>query len=273
MLKIAATSAAVMLFSKPEHYKSKVAERYLSLLDFSEGKALSDQFTHLAELLHSGTTLRKLRVQKLADQYLSENPTAQVVSLGAGLDPLSPDLAACYPESSVYDVDMSSMDLKAQINQAAGGPSMQFVTANLMNPEEMRENLIQHGWDPESPTLVIAEGIAYYIPKSDFVVALSAVRTDGGGLIFEYSIPDDHLDDPVNNDTIRTFFRDWAKIAGMTVPMRRYSIEEVHAIAEKLGGSIATTLHEYHAAQESGKYTYLFPTLDSGVIRVSLIEF
>ena len=71
--------------------------------------------------------------------------------------------------------------------------------------------LRKKGWDQNEVTLVVAEGISYYVPKGPFRETLLALKNPGGGLVFEYTIPDDDITpnqiDPLYSITLTSLDR------------------------------------------------------------------
>ena len=288
MYKVPATSAFVLLFADSSTYDGTASKRLLASIDLSEGRALKDRFDDIDltptqelkdigldpwELATAEIGSRKVRVKKLSHQFMRVNPTAQVVSLGGGLDPLSLDLAELYPAAAVFDVDMSQMDVKAAINAAVDGPEMKFVTANLADVETITGALQAHGWNPDRPTLVLAEGITYYVPAPVFARTLEAVRTNGGGLVLEYSLPDDEIPDVDFVEGYQAFFKALGEMVELPFPMVRYSKAYVKALAQQLGGTVVQTLYGHDAERELKGRNEFFMEPKSGTIRVSLIEF
>ena len=168
---------------------------------------------------------------------------------------------------------MSQMDLKADINAAVGGPEMKFVTSNLADASALAKTLQLHGWDPNRPTLVLAEGITYYVPAAVFAQALEAVRTNEGALVLEYSLQDEEITDVNHRDDYIEFFSDMTDLLKLPFPMVRYTTAYVQQLAKQLGGTVVKTLYEHHTELELKGYNDFFEAPDSGAIRVSLISF
>ncbi len=273
MYEVPATSAFVLLFTPPDFYKGQAAGRFLEQVDLTAGEGLRSQFKEHWDVAYAAIGSRKARVRQLSQSYLHKNPTAQVISLASGLDPMTLALAEQFPGAAVYDVDMSQMDVKADINATIDGPKVNFVTADLADTAALRRVLADHGWDAELPTLVIAEGITYYVPASVFAQTLGTVRTSGGALVLEYSIPDDAITDVKYRNVIIDFYKELSNLLQMPFPLVRYSLDYVQQLAEQLGGTVELTLADYHGELAlTGRNEY-FETMDSGVIRVSLITF
>ena len=273
MYEVPATSAFVLLFTEPGIYDGAAAKRFLASVDLSAGQGLKDHFKKIWDLGYAEVFSRKVRVKKLCHQYLHANPGAQVVSLGGGLDPMTLDLAEQFPEASVFDVDMSQMDAKAEINAAVEGPKVQFVTANLADAVALAQTLQAHGWASDKPTLTLAEGITYYVPAPLFAQALAAVRTNGGALVLEYSLPDDEITDVNHKEVYVSFFADLAALLNLPFPMVRYSKNYVQKLSAELNGRVVKTLYQHDIELEMKGYNEYFDQPDSGAIRVTLIAY
>ena len=273
MYEVPATSAFVLLFTEKDIYDGSAAKRFLSSVDLTAGQGLKDHFKDAWDLAYAEIATRKVRVKQLSQEYLHANPGAQVVSLGGGLDPMTLDLAELFPEASVFDVDMDQMDVKAEITAAIDGPRVHFVTAHLGDASALTQSLMAAGWDAGAPTLVVAEGITYYVPAPIFAQALAAVRTDGGALVLEYSLPDDEITDANHKETMVAFYPELTTLLQLPFPMVRYSSSYVQTLAGQLRGKVAKTLYEHEAELLMKGRNEFFGAPDSGVIRVSLIRF
>ena len=168
MFDIPATSAFVLQFTRESAYASASARKFLASVDLTSGEALKNAFEVEWDVVYEEVANRKFGVQMQCREFLSAMPDAQVILLGGGLDPLSIDLAGSFPSSTVFDVDLANMDVKQQINASIQGPSVRFCTANLADADSLAQVLRQRGWDVEKPTLLVAEGITYYVPKHVF---------------------------------------------------------------------------------------------------------
>ena len=273
MYQVPATSALVLLFTEADVYEGNAAKRLFASLDLSAGHELRAHFTEHWDVAYTAIKTRKVRVRQLSQEYLRTNPSAQVISLGGGLDPMTIDLAELFPQASVFDVDMSQMDVKATINAAVDGPKLKFVTANLGDTDDLVRVLQTHGWDAERPTLVVAEGITYYVPAPVFAQALGAVRTDGGALVLEYSLQDEEITDVNYRDDYINFYTKLAELLNLPFPLVRYTTEYVQQLAAQLGGTLVRTLTEHHTEMELKGFTEFFHDPDAGGIRVALITF
>lgn len=137
---------------------------------------------------------RKACIKRLAMRRLRGGRTRQVVILGAGLDPLSVEIAALTGYSAVsYEVDATDARRKRRLIEeasAAAAGCVRHVTADLeaAGPSRIVSALERRGWREDMPTLVVAEGVSYYLRKPTLRGLLGPFRASGGGghAILEY---------------------------------------------------------------------------------------
>ncbi len=244
-----------------------------SAVDLSAGQPMVDLLGEAWERAVSEVNNRKYGVRLFCHEFLSEKPAAQVIVLGGGLDPFSIDIAECFPESSVIDVDMANLDIKKDINDSLGGPEIGFCAANLADTATLVPALQAAGWDPQAPTLLVAEGITYYIPKPIFLQTLKALRTRGGALVLEYTLPAAEIVDEEAGAMSNEFYQKLADLLGMPFQLQRYGARDVTLVARALDGKHTRTLtsHEMERGRTGEAKDATNPA--DGVIRVSMIRF
>ena len=273
MVEIPATSAFVLRFTHQDIYRGKAARTFFNKIDLSPADPIMEEFQDNWDDKCSEVLNRKHGVEKCSREYLDENPATQVIHLGGGLDPLSIDLAECYPETRIFDVDMANMALKAEINQLIDGPELAFLTANLADVPSLMETLKNAGWQPDQPTLLVSEGISYYIPKHIYRNTLAALRTSGGCLVFEYSIPDALLVGTPKADLYHDFFARFTDFLKLPFPMQRYENSEIKDLAESLSGEVKRILiqHELEFSRLGENILRKDPKM--GAIQIAEIRF
>lgn len=273
MFEVPATSAFVLLFTSEDVYDGESAKRLLRSVDLSAGLGIKNHFARWWEDIYEEIGNRKFGVKRQSCAYLDDHPTAQVVCLGGGLDPLSLDLAESYPEATIFDVDMANMDLKEEITASIGGPAINFCTANLADPEGMVKVLKAAGWDEDRLTLMIAEGITYYVPKPVFKMTFASLRNPGGGIILEYSLPDEEFQETLRADEYAEFFQELRAVLDMPFPIQRYSSDDVINLAKDLGAQVVITQrqHELERLRKGKNELRMDPT--QGAIRISTLIF
>ncbi len=273
MLKVPATSCLVLLLSDESAYEGSTAKRLFTAVDLSEGQPMVELLGEDWERAVEEVMNRKFGVRHLCHQYLAEYPDAQVLVLGGGLDPFSIDIAECYPATTVFDVDMANLDIKQQINDSLGGPDVRFCIADLADVESVVAVLEAQGWDAGTPTLLIAEGISYYVPKPVFITTLRALRTSSGALVFEHSLPSEELTEQDAREISDRFYGQLQDLLEMPFPLQRYGAADMVHLSVRLGGRLTQTLssHDLELGR-TGEAAFSVNPGD-GVIRVSMIRF
>ena len=130
---------------------------------------LIERITIAGILLHYA--LRKKCIGELARSALASGVT-QVVTLGAGFDPLSSKLRREYPTVDFWEVDHpATQHHKVRAFSEIGIERVHFVAVDLSAAALDRNALIGSGFDPAKRTFWIAEGLLMYFP-ADIVSSL-----------------------------------------------------------------------------------------------------
>jgi len=160
------TSALVLRWTKGQCYTTPDSIHYLSLLDYSASDDLFEKLNKVWEHYGEVVINRKLSIWELINSGLVENEISQVVILAAGLAPLSMELKVNFPELKIFDVDYDLMEIKNQLYQKIIPESdIRFIKCDISKTELMFSKLIDCGWISSEPSIIIYEGISYYLPK------------------------------------------------------------------------------------------------------------
>lgn len=111
----------------------------------------------------------------------------QIVIAGAGFDALGIELVELYSHIKVFELDRDNMDAKsAMVARLSNKPDrrISFIEVDLLNTPKVHEELSTHGWDYLKPTLLVLEGISYYLPTKSIQELVHAVSPDS--VIFEF---------------------------------------------------------------------------------------
>jgi O-methyltransferase involved in polyketide biosynthesis len=187
---ISATSALVLNWTSKEIWKSRNAQEYFEALDLREGKTLFNMFDELESYMHTQTvTNRKYFVKKHTIEFLNicnrENKKGQVIILAAGIAPLSIEIASLVPESIVFDIDKYSMlEKEKHLNNICS--NIKFIECDITDIELLKRKLIENGWNPENPSILIMEGITYYLLESDLKFVLSYFAKNNALLVADF---------------------------------------------------------------------------------------
>lgn len=168
-MKISATSALVLNWTAPDVWTTANATDYTNRLDLSESEKLLGLFSEEEQYMHlQAVSNRKFFVRKKAIDFITlcrqKGALPQVIILAAGIAPLSVELSSLFPEAGIFDLDKYLMKEKEHFLQDSL-PGIRFIDGDLTNLEGMDRQLKSRGWDPQKPTLVIMEGITYYLTE------------------------------------------------------------------------------------------------------------
>ena len=276
MFVLADSSALVLSLADRSIYTAPSALRFLDNLKLDAGREL---FEKIAKSESSNPVFpatinnRKFAVKKACSDFLDASPNAQVVFLGAGLDPKSLDIAELYPQCTVFDIDRENLDLKQEILKEVDGPNnIRFCHADLANLEEFKVALSGSGWNRESPTMIVAEGISYYIERAAFKKVLLHLKSPGGKLLFEHFVSDDEVKEMARAKVYTTFCKDLLSELNLSFDLQPYSIEQIHDLALTLGGQVSIVFkHQDLELERTGSSKNFLQ--DDGYARIALISF
>lgn len=109
---------------------------------------------------------RKRRIRAWAERACAEG-MRQVVILGAGFDALGVDLANRTPHLHVYEIDLApgiAIKQRALTSLGIEQPRLHFVALDLAQASLPVSLAGAAHFDPDAPTLVLAEGVLMYLP-------------------------------------------------------------------------------------------------------------
>lgn len=144
---------------------------------------------------------RKTAVTRCLDHAIAETGNAcQIISLGARCDPLSLALCDRYPHVVVFEVDREEMEGKALLLHAADATLAQRIrcmAADVADPTSLHSTLQQRGWSPTQSTVIVTEGLSYYLSEFALWNTLRAVRADVvTHYVLEYRRYPEEMDEP-----------------------------------------------------------------------------
>jgi len=273
MYPVSSTSALILLCTQESIYEGAAAKNFLKKVQLDSGQPLFQRLSEILPYADQEVTNRKFAVKKFANNFLASHPNSQVIFLAAGLDPKSLDVAEHFPQTSVFDVDMENMDVKAAINKEINGPqNVKFCQADITQTGQLLSALRQQGFNSQKTTLVVAEGITYYVSKDSFKNSVSKLVSSPGGLILEYSIPNEGIKNLERRTAYCQLFDGLQESLKMPHPLVRYSIEEVDTLASALGGQVETNLNQAQLEKERTGENQWFDQ-NEGAVHVSFISF
>ncbi len=197
MNSLSFTTALVLLWTDGRIHTSIQARKFLSMLDLSQGMdtmtKCNEFWPHYADLVRN----RKSYILRLARDSIDDG-TPQVVLLGAGMDALSIELCSHYGQCKIFDVDESYMLEKQRLVDSITPPlagTLKCIGADVSCPDDVLSGLVANGWNRSLPTLVVVEGLSYYVPYDVLGRLLDEFKTSNqhNRVIFEYLLPREHM--------------------------------------------------------------------------------
>lgn len=183
------------VWSLGEIHTCGAAQEYFGMIDARRAGKVIDRFEGAWPDYGEAVRNRKRCILDLAMRHVGRAGIRQAVILGAGFDALSLEIAARSRRAvSSYEVDAAAMPYKRQVMYDVDGGAapdyLRCITADLsaITPRRLGTALTKEGWDCDRPSLVVAEGITQYLPKSKLAALLSLFRTPNGSsrIIMEY---------------------------------------------------------------------------------------
>jgi len=276
LIHISGTSALVLLWGGKEAYKSKLAQKYLEQLDLSSGYELYSECSKIWEPYHEILRNRKFGVFNFVESILKEDSNAQVIILAAGIAPLSLDIIESFPDTKIFDIDIENMQMKKRLFEEVSDGSfenkIEFIESDITNKDILAESLIQHGWDKNKNTIVIAEGISYYITEDELWSAFSLFQSSDKSnfIILESRVPQEKVCEERGEIQERV----WEYLtSALTLKfVTRYFDEKVKEYAEKINADVI----EKHTMKDIEMMRFgrneIFLTDDSGWIEVRKLK-
>jgi O-methyltransferase involved in polyketide biosynthesis len=273
-LALSSTSAMVLLWAEPELYTSPFAQRYWDKLDLSAGLEMDSRIRKICSFNDDVIKNRKWIIRRWSNQILDQGEIKQVVIIAAGLSPQGLEIAENYPDVTVYELDLSNMTPKANLVDGMGGApnNIHFITADLTDIKACSTALMDHGWKPDASTLLVAEGISYYLSHEDFVQCFSLVQ-QGSRAIIDYLVPCDQLM-PERRELPGRIFEVVVQTCALKRPIETWRGEELVAAldAERIEQVTMCDIEKLKNANNP-EHQIVFPTSDSGWIELINIGF
>ena len=195
---LSSTSALVLLWVQGEIHTSTFAQKFLDMLNLDSGKKILEQcknfWPHYSEILKN----RKSCILDLVKANILKNKIEQIVILGAGFDALSLEILSHAKNCKIFEIDIKNMDVKQNLIRRVHPSlvnSIDCITLDLSTPENMMPNLLMRGWRKNIPSLIIIEGLSYYLSKDQLRTIIGEFKTKNcdNHVILEYLLPADKI--------------------------------------------------------------------------------
>jgi len=191
---MSSVSSLILLWARPPAYTSPAATAYLRLLDLSDGEELLSRCDTIWPQYGEVIKNRKSQILNLVLNEAGGRRKSQAVVFGSGVDALSLEVASREDGVTVYEVDRDGMDAKQRLITRCAGRRISSriccVTADLVDADAVMAALRGNGWQESMPSILVFEGISYWIPERRLFGLISRFATSdrSNTLVLEYLV-------------------------------------------------------------------------------------
>lgn len=236
---LSSTSALVLLWSMENRDNTSLSSKYLEFLNLESAKELYLKCNQIWPFYSEVIKNRKKCVWDLVQLELNDDRNLQVIILGAGMDPLSLEIISKNKSIKTFEIDFSMEEKRAVIEKIDRTffDTLSLISADLKKPKFLLKSLKKSGWDPKNPTLVVLEGISYYMSEKVLNDILRIFQTENRNnrIILEYLVSHDLI--AKNEGVIAKKIFDLIAEDIDMVEITRYNQNKVKKIVETLSGS------------------------------------
>lgn len=240
MNDLSSTSALVLLWSMENRNDISLSSKYLEFLNLDSAKELYFKCNQVWPFYSEVIKNRKKCVWDLTRFGLNDENILQVIILGAGMDPLSLDIISKNQSIKIFELDFSMDEKRAVIEKMDNTlfDSLSLISVDLKKPKALLKSVKKSGWDSKISTLVVLEGISYYLSEKDMnsILRLFKTKNKKNRVILEYLVSLDLVSK--KGETIaKKIFDLIAEETGL-VEITRYNQAKIRKIVETLNGSL-----------------------------------
>ena len=244
MNDLSSTSALVMLWSMGNKDDTSLSSKYLEFLNLDSARELYLKCNQVWPFYSEVIKNRKKCVWDLTQFGLNDENVLQVIILGAGMDPLSLDIISKNQSTKIFEIDFSVDEKKALFEKMDSTllDSIALISVDLKKPKELLKSLVKSGWNPKYSTLIVLEGISYYLSEKVLNGILRLFKTENkkNRVILEYLVSQD-LVSKKGASHAKKIFDIISEDIGL-VEITRYNQTKIKKTIETLNGSLLKIL-------------------------------
>ena len=275
MIHISASSALVLLWIRDNRVYSSVGSRnYLAEVRLDEGKFLYEKCNAVWPHYHKVIEYRKLGIGTCLDRMLSESSGCQILILAAGFSPLGLDLYYKHRDKDlrIFETDIRYLPEKEKLIRsldAKAADSIRFVAGDI-TLEKTFADIKRAGWDAKLPSVLVMEGISYYLKEADVQKVLHRFCSLCQGkkqVLLEYLLPGRDIH-PSRRAIPTEVFHIISHSTGLGQPTRLNK----KRITALLPGEVTEHLSLHQLEKIFGSGGAAFPRPDDGWIEVIALQ-
>jgi O-methyltransferase involved in polyketide biosynthesis len=240
MLRLSPTAALVMKWAMPLYEKS-TALRFVNRLDLSGGEQLYGGCNAICPWYGEVIQNRKYFIKKIVERQLDIRNPSQLLVLAAGQSPLALELALERPSQigRAFEIDVSGVEEKARLYDETFPETqgkLQCLAGDITS-EGLLPLLERAGYARDTASIVLLEGISYYLPKPTMQELISRFGSGGRNIIIiEYLLPCSRVE-PSRRQVPKEIFALIGRSAGLE-EISCYTRDELGMIFRNKGGKL-----------------------------------
>lgn len=272
--RLESTSALVLLWTEGDIHRNFLSSEFRKFLSLKSGKELHVKCNQIWPNYSEVIKNRKQCVLDLVQKEIGNDNLVQVIILGAGMDTLSLEILSQNRDVKIFEIDYS-MERKKTIIKKIDFTifnSLSLISTNLKNSNELLKSLKKSGWDPKNPTLVVLEGISYYLTEDEMekILKIFQSKNKKNRIILEYLLTEDLVSKKMRLIPKRIFDL-IANETGLSF-ITRYNQDRIKKMINILDGSIVKQFTMKEMEQKRTGNNVFFKRTKSGWIEVSYIS-
>ena len=265
----------VALLTGGNIHASDIAKKFYNMLDLEQARPVVEDWLNFWPHYDHLVKNRKSCIVDLACNAITHDKIQQIIIPGSGLDTLSLEIHARHPDCKIFEIDLANMDTKTAMLLSIDKTipdSIRCITSDLSDSSNVASNLVKHGWDSNLPSLLILEGITYYLTVDVLwkIICMLQSNHQTNRVIMEYLIPYEMVP-----DTMRPFAQyPFELIANETNldHITKYDISAISAHVRRLGGDIVCHYTMEQMQQNRVPNSTLFSPPNTGWIEVCMLS-
>ena len=245
-LRLEPTAALVMQWAL-RLYTEEPILRFVSRLDLSSGKTIFDKCHSVCNWYDEIILNRKSFIKHLIEQELcAAKQEYQLVFLADGKSPLPIEILFRYPSKvyRIFEIDVSGMEEKNRLYLELFPESLEklkCINADIASPDILDVlNRTEIGYRTDLPTIILMEGISYYLRKQELKNIIASFQWQKEGIfIIEYLVPYQLVGQARRSipEEIFRIIQDDCGLDGIT----SYTKEELRSFFREKGGDLIAT--------------------------------
>jgi len=240
-LKLEPTAALVMRWALPLYiHEQEPIRQFVKQLDLSSGQELQNKCESICHWYGQVILNRKYFIKHAIEKLAASMKDCQLVILAAGKSPLALELLVKRPEiQRIFEVDISGMDEKMRLYRELIPDQLERISCLTLDITSCSiiDEFEKNGYQRDVPTILLLEGISYYLSKDALRKTLYHFRSEGkNAVVLEYLVPPQEVELSRRHIPQRLF--DLIRDESLVEEIRCYTEKELRTLFTELGGGL-----------------------------------